>query len=367
MHSLSRPPTRHSAHLYLLRQLMYHSCISAQDIIFELNRFLKSHPDRIEDTLSTFCVFAPEIEHNDKPLFDSILTQFKTMCTGKYAGYLPPELDLFIDQLESLRANNWKLLIQRADYGFNNDPISITLKDDDIETLREMSKSPYFDKNQRIHPSVFERCMFLWNEPTLLQFAAFHGAVNCFKYLIELGSDLTILSRNNFDVSCFAVAGGNLNIIKILEEKGITFKDAIQISAAMHQHNIFHWLYKNKCPNGLTDIGSELDSVLHAAAGANNTRLMLFCIGKKVDVNIKGRTLLSPLHIATERSRMDSISLLLAHKGLNINACDENEETALHVAAENGRYKPMKLLVSHEDINVNSRDKFICLNFLVFF
>ena len=112
MHSLSRPPTRHSAHLYLLRQLMYRKCISANDIVFELNRFLKSHPDRIEDTLSTFCVFAPEIEKLDKPLFDSILAQFKTMCVGKYVGYLPPELNLFIEQLEALRAKNWRLLIQ---------------------------------------------------------------------------------------------------------------------------------------------------------------------------------------------------------------------------------------------------------------
>ena len=345
---------------------MYHSCISAQDVIYELNRFLKSHPDRIEDTLSTFCVFAPEIEHYNKPLFDSILSQFKTMCTGKYIGYLPPELTLFIDHIETLRANNWKLLIQYADYGFNNEPISISIKDDDIEALREKSKSPYFDKNQRVHPSVFERCMYLWNEPTLLQFAAFHGATKCFNYLIELGADFTKLSRNNINVSCFAVAGGHLGIIKMLEEKGITFKDTMQVATAVHQHNIFHWLYKNKFPNGLSDVSSEVDSVLHAAASANNTRLMLFCIGKKVDVNIRGRTLLSPLHVATDRSRMDAIKLLLANKNLNINACDENEETALHVAAENGRYKAMKLLVAHEGINVNSRDKFVYFYFLVF-
>ena len=96
---------------------MYRKCISANDIVFELNRFLKSHPDRIEDTLSTFCVFAPEIEKLDKPLFDSILAQFKTMCVGKYVGYLPPELNLFIEQLEALRAKNWRLLIQRAEFG----------------------------------------------------------------------------------------------------------------------------------------------------------------------------------------------------------------------------------------------------------
>lgn len=358
LRALSMPPTRHSAHLFILRQLMYRMSISADDVVRELNRFLNSHPDRIEDMLSTFCVFAPEIEKLNKPLFDSILTQFRAMCEKVY---LPPELTLFIEILESLRANNWKLLIGRADFGFNSEPVCVAIKDDDVSTLIGMSKNPSFNKNQRVHPSVFERCMFLWNEPTLVQFAAFHGAVKCFKYLIQEGADINIRAHNNYTTLSFAIAGGQMEIIKLLLEMNVDPTGSLQTAALMHQNAIFYWLFETlykKSNAELSAIDPSLGSVLHAAASANNTELMLFSLAHGVDVNIADRTGLRPLHHATEKTRMDAIRLLLAHTRMDINARDENDETALHVAAQNGRYNPMRLMVQHPMLDVNAPDKF---------
>ena len=358
LRALSMPPTRHSAHLFILRQLMYRGTISADDVVHELNRFLNSHPDRIEDMLSTFCVFAPEIEKLNKPLFDSILAQFRQMCK---TVYLPPELTLFIEMLESLRANKWSMLIERADFGFNSEPVTVAIKDDDLGALMEMEKNPNFNKDQRVHPSVFERCMFLWNEPTLVQFAAYHGAVKCFRHLIEAGADIGIRAQNNYTTLSFAIAGGQMEIIKILMEMKADLAGALQTAALMHQQKIFYWLFESvfqKSDAVLSEIDHDLGSVLHTAASSNNTGLMLFCLAHGVDVNIPGRTGLRPLHVATEKTRMDAIHLLLEHTRMDINARDENEETALHVAAQNGRYLPMRAMVAHPQLDVNARDKY---------
>ena len=355
---LFMPPTRHSAHLLLIRQLMYRNLISGKDVVKELNRFLTTHPDRIEDMLSTFCIFAPEIEILDKPLFDSILAHFRTRCVSVY---LPPELTLFIDSIEFLRANSWKLLKEKADFGFNSEPISVAIKDDNLDALIEMSKKPNFNKNERVRPSVFERCKFLWNEPTLVQFAAFHGAVKCFNYLIEQGADLSMRTSNNFTTLCFAVAGGQWEIIHIMEGMGVDFSGSLQTAALMLQNEIFRWLFEHvyhKNNESLSHIHPDLGSVLHCAAASNNTELILFCLARGVDINIPDRTELRPIHLATEKWRMDALNLLLQHTRVDVNAGDENDETPLHVAALNGRYKAMQLLVQHPCINVNANEKF---------
>ena len=53
------------------------------------------------------------------------------------------------------------------------------------------------------------------------------------------GSDLANLVK-------FAVAGGNLQIIKLYEQNHLSFEGACEIAARFHRNEIFHYIYDNK-------------------------------------------------------------------------------------------------------------------------
>ena len=75
--------------------------------------------------------------------------------------------------------------------------------------------------NTTVIPSVYEtNSLLIKNQPTLLEYAAFYGSIQIFKYLIENNAQLTPL------LWIYAVHGQNLEIIHLLEEKNIVPKDS---------------------------------------------------------------------------------------------------------------------------------------------
>ena len=87
------------------------------------------------------------------------------------------------------------------------------------DNVDEMKKYIKYNKNY-----VFPIDDYSFLQTTLTSFAAYHGSVNCFKFLIV----------NNFplskDVTKCAIAGGNVEIIHVLEDKGYNFSNLLDIA-----------------------------------------------------------------------------------------------------------------------------------------
>ena len=72
-----------------------------------------------------------------------------------------------------------------------------------------------------------------------LKFIAFYGSVKSFKYFLL--NDAEISSNLNK----YAIAGGNLEIIHIVEQRGIKFDNCLTTSIIFHHNSIANWLMDN--------------------------------------------------------------------------------------------------------------------------
>lgn len=209
-----------------------------------------------------------------------------------------------------------------------------------------------FNLNQRIVSTVFEKNNFLRNGPTLIQFASFYGSVLCVLELVKRGADILLPDLSNKKTSMFAIAGGNMKIIEILEYQLDDFKSTPQVATYFIRQEAFNRLMSTN-QFDLNQVDDHYASVLHQAAASNNIRVIIYCIENGVDVNIKNVKNFTPLHLAVSNGHLDASLLLASHKKIDINAKSIDGFTPLIVAAKNGYDKIVGVLLSNPNINVN--------------
>jgi ankyrin repeat protein len=119
----------------------------------------------------------------------------------------------------------------------------------------------------------------------MIQFAAFHGSLQCFKYLLLNGSDpsFCVHTEKNTTAS-FAVAGGHHEIIRLLQQRVpiLSFDDCVVDAILNFRQDIFEWLIEN----GL-DVFEHKNGhfAIHEAAGCGNLEAILFCLEQGIDLN----------------------------------------------------------------------------------
>lgn len=86
------------------------------------------------------------------------------------------------------------------------------IKNDNIDNLSEIVTEIGFDINKGISCSLFPKFLFFEETATLICLAACCRAVKCFKYLMINGANLKM-----GNLTKFAIAGGNCEIIRLLE------------------------------------------------------------------------------------------------------------------------------------------------------
>lgn len=131
--------------------------------------------------------------------------------------------------------------------------------DDDLAALQTyINENLKFDMNKSIHCNFFH-----YDNPTLINLASFYGSVKCFKFLLSNGAnaDEALLLK-------YAVAGGNIEIVRMLADSINGKKIGCLSSAAKyHQNEILEWL-----------IEQEIDDspFLVAASESNNFKAAIF-------------------------------------------------------------------------------------------
>ncbi|XP_072522853.1 poly [ADP-ribose] polymerase tankyrase-2-like isoform X2 [Salminus brasiliensis] len=90
------------------------------------------------------------------------------------------------------------------------------------------------------------------------------------------------------------------------------------------------------------------ESALHCATASSYSKRKQICemlLRKGANVNDKTEDLLTPLHLAAEKSHNDVIELLIKH-GAKVNTVDSQGQTPLHHAAQRGHLQSCRLLIS---------------------
>lgn len=115
------------------------------------------------------------------------------------------------------------------------------IAEDDVEALQEIVAAPGTDLNHYYHVKE-------GNLLTLIQISAFFGSIKCFKYMLLNGADLykeCIFQKNkkSSTITPFAIMGGNIEIIRILEQHNFhTTAEHLKYAIRHHHSEIFQWL-----------------------------------------------------------------------------------------------------------------------------
>ena len=113
------------------------------------------------------------------------------------------------------------------------------IKDDNLEALKAMDQNKLSELCQN-----FYLLELYFVHYSLYQFAAFYGSTNCFKFL-HINNFKQGSSRN---LASIAVAGGNIEIARLLDQINVSFDYCFKTSIKYHNRMISDWLLENfKC------------------------------------------------------------------------------------------------------------------------
>ncbi|KAK8886683.1 hypothetical protein M9Y10_042150 [Tritrichomonas musculus] len=210
--------------------------------------------EKLEKNLSKAYSYMIEHSHEINKKDNESNSQNSTPNGSYIASFVSNNNYSVIDQQETAGLNDQNLPSFDEDY--NILIRDVTLNDNDIKEIASRLSSPY-----RFKKSIYERCSFLNNECTLLEYAAFRGSTKCFKMLLNHSLEKEEEKNNkdykNFKIDLdinshladFAVAGGSIEIISLIKElinkpktEGdpniITFSDSLEVAIKFHQWTI---------------------------------------------------------------------------------------------------------------------------------
>ena len=136
--------------------------------------------------------------------------------------------------------------------------------EDNVQKILDMSINVDFSQ-QNVYQTLSNDLV------SYIDFAAFSGSLECFKYFII--NNNSILNDKTWN---YALEGGNEEIIELLSQKENTFDYKLSFSVAYHRNEISKWLYDNyKC--------EELDISFFSFVW--NTEMLLYFIFENKEFN----------------------------------------------------------------------------------
>lgn len=234
--------------------------------------------------------------------------------------------------------------------GENPDAVALSIRHDDIERLQQLLYQTNTPVDKKIEHSIFERFIFINDDysPSLIEYAAFFGSIECFKFLYQ---KLESFPQN---LSQFAVAGGNYEIIHLCEQEKIQFDDeSLMVSIRFFRSEITSYIEEN------FNVQKTIDDASKAIVYYNLRALMDCEPIIREDPNRRNTRGYTLLTLACLNGDQDIINYLITtfSDKIDINTPTTQGETPLSYAAEFGHYELVKYLVSFPNININSTSK----------
>ncbi|KAK8883572.1 hypothetical protein M9Y10_042666 [Tritrichomonas musculus] len=215
------------------------------NLLESISSHIKSHFSE-QELISIFPKRPSILKLYEKGLI-SINTIYEQCRIHKYyINYFAPEMKEFYSDFfeanidQELRGSlNFEDMKKYRKRGQNPAPIAEIIRNDDIELFQNFISKTNTKFDSILIPSEYEQCRFIMQNMNYADYAAFYGSINIFKYLLLNECTLT------YKTAQFAVAGGNYEIIHLLEEKKVSFRSCLEVCIQFHQNDIFEYLIEN--------------------------------------------------------------------------------------------------------------------------
>lgn len=179
---------------------------------------VKSFIRNLKNDMSLFFTFFFEIKSLDEKFSNSYL-------------HLSPEVRIDMKEITPEEHSFYR------DFPLCQEKVACLIRSNDVISLQSLQAATNLNINIKIR-SAYEIHLFSMNEMSLIEYAAFFGAVDVFKYLLLNGA---VLSEN---VANCSIAGGHYEIIHILEQNGIKFntKELLNVAIEYHRNDIVEYI-----------------------------------------------------------------------------------------------------------------------------
>lgn len=199
---------------------------------FEINAHLL--PKLIKHYVKLYTMFPQEIR-----LFARTAIRLPSFFSH-YLMELEPQNEYEASQLSSKFTNEMKqhYVASLVSKLFRNHPVGNreclydlldAIVDDNVDFFVSFTS-----KQDYINDSVYRTIGYA----TLIEHFAFYGSVNCFKFLLMNNVNLK-------GIAPFALAGGNIEIIRLLIQKEVDFKNVIDLALFFRHDELYDWLNTN--------------------------------------------------------------------------------------------------------------------------
>jgi len=294
-------------------------------------------------------------------------------------GRLVSSLTKLYENFGKLVENSFSTLRDYVNYGCVSSTVEFALKFDDLDMFMSFCSDPSFKINGEITQSPFEVCRLPTSRPSHIQFAASFGSIRTFKYLIMNNSKSDQLPR-------FAVIGGELDIVRILEHNGEKIEGCLKVAVEWRRESVLRWILEshlfvlNELDEALmssaitghiesfkilVDAGAdpnveyETKGLLHIAAENQQIEFFRFLMELNTyDINKRTKYGLTPLHFAAKAGCFAIVSQLISNPKIEINPKDDLNETPLHKAAQVGSYQVVEVLLRNHSLEIQCSDNY---------
>ncbi|OHT01925.1 hypothetical protein TRFO_31111 [Tritrichomonas foetus] len=269
--------------------------------------------------------------------------------------------DFIRRNFSALSKNNFELHKKFVNSGANPDPISLSLRKDNLEKFKKYISTNPIKFDSLISTSIYESNRLV-NKCYLIEFCAFFGSVNCFKYLLEKGAKITE------QLPHYAIAGGNQEIIDILQKTpGVSFNGSLKYAIAFHRIELCKWLFESK-HDTIDGEALSVNCIFYCSFNAMKTLLLKGCNPSfflesaaqfnfievvkmflqmsqiQPDIVMNGCT---PLIYAAMNNNFEMARILIELGNADINFTDSKGTTALHYACKKGNIGLVKYLLEN--------------------
>ena len=157
---------------------------------------------------------------------------------ANYFFYFQPEIKAYKN--EAFTQNQLDFEEKRA-IGENDCHLCELIRKDSIDEFITQIKKTNLSLNTVIERSIFEtNLLLIKNHPTLIEYSAFFGSIQVFKYLHINGAQITN------SIWIYAIHGSHPEMIKYLEEKKIKCPiESVKESIKCHHNEIANYLINN--------------------------------------------------------------------------------------------------------------------------
>ncbi|KAK8883824.1 hypothetical protein M9Y10_042923 [Tritrichomonas musculus] len=225
--------------------------IPKDQIIFKIN---ESH-----NKLHNFCIswFLPEVLEADSYYIKNYHDEDQGKVMKSYDYLIKYKNEMFFTK----DLINMSEYFEMRDKNENDDDIARVIKNDDINQLQALvSNNPDMILDGTIKSNIFEP--FKVRRINYLNYAAFNGSINCFKYLLLNKVEIDELTYE------LSIIGGNFEIVRIVNNakdndySSIDFVlSGLKQAIKYHQDELFDWIFDSNYQNikGFKDFESLIN------------------------------------------------------------------------------------------------------------